>query len=74
MLLIEKGLVLIVVITDAGVVRNKRMKVDESIGYEVVDSISDFLSAQLAGAQRGRFHIGAADAYLQGNVRLRRFS
>ncbi len=55
MLLIEKGLVLIVVITDAGVVRNKRMKVDESIGYEVVDSISDFLSAQLAGLSADDF-------------------
>lgn len=49
MILIEKGSVLIVVVTDAGVVRNRHMKVSANIDYEVVDSISEFLSGQLTG-------------------------
>lgn len=49
MMLIEQGSVLIVVVTDAGVVRNRHMKVDETLDYEIVDSISDFLSSQLTG-------------------------
>lgn len=49
MMLIEEGAVLIVVVTDAGVVRNRHMKVSSSIDYEVVDSISEFLSNQLTG-------------------------
>lgn len=49
MMLIEKGSVLIVVVTDAGVVRNRRINVSEIVDYEVIDSISEFLSNQLAG-------------------------
>ena len=49
MMLIEQGSVLIVVVTDAGVVRNRQMKVRGDIDYEVVDSISEFLSGQLTG-------------------------
>lgn len=49
MMLIEQGSVLIVVVTDAGVVRNRHMKVNNDIDYEVVDSISEFLSNQLTG-------------------------
>lgn len=49
MMLIEQGSVLIVVVTDAGVVRNRHMKVNVDIDYEVVDSISEFLSGQLTG-------------------------
>ena len=49
MMLIEQGSVLIVVVTDAGVVRNRHMKVSAGIDYEVVDSISEFLSGQLTG-------------------------
>lgn len=49
MMLIEQGSVLIVVVTDGGVVRNRHMKVSKNIDYEVVDSISEFLSGQLTG-------------------------
>lgn len=49
MMLIEQGSVLIVVVTDAGVVRNRHMKIGSNIDYEVVDSISEFLSGQLTG-------------------------
>lgn len=49
MMLIEHGLVLIVVVTDTGIVRNRKMNVSEDIDYEVVDSISEFLSNQLSG-------------------------
>ena len=49
MMLIEQGSVLIVVVTDAGVVRNRHMKVRSDIDYEVIDSISEFLSGQLTG-------------------------
>ncbi len=49
MMLIEQGSVLIVVVTDAGVVRNRHMKVSGDIDYEVIDSISEFLSGQLTG-------------------------
>ena len=49
MMLIEQGSVLIVVVTDAGVVRNRHMKVKSDIDYEVIDSISEFLSGQLTG-------------------------
>jgi len=49
MMLIEEGSVLIVVVTDAGVVRNRHMKVRADIDYETVDSISEFLSGQLTG-------------------------
>ncbi len=49
MMLIEQGSVLIVVVTDAGVVRNRHMKVDMALDYEIVDTISDFLSSQLMG-------------------------
>lgn len=49
MMLIERGIVLIVVVTEEGVVRNKRMGVAEEIDYEIIDTISDFLSGQLTG-------------------------
>jgi len=49
MMLIEKGSVLIVVVTDAGVVRNRHINVSDNIDYEVIDSISEFLSTQLTG-------------------------
>ena len=55
MMLIEKGSVLIVVVTDAGVVRNRHMKVSGDIDYEVVDSISEFLSGQLTGLSADDF-------------------
>ena len=55
MMLIEKGSVLIVVVTDAGVVRNRNMKVSRDIDYEVVDSISEFLSGQLTGLSADDF-------------------
>lgn len=55
MMLIEKGSVLIVVVTDAGVVRNRHMKVSGEIDYEVVDSISEFLSGQLTGLSADDF-------------------
>ncbi len=55
MMLIEKGSVLIVVVTDAGVVRNRHMKVQEEIDYEVIDSISEFLSGQLTGLSADDF-------------------
>ncbi len=49
MMLIENGSVLVVVVTDAGVVRNRHIKISTDIDYEVIDSISDFLSGQLTG-------------------------
>ncbi len=49
MMLIERGLALIVVVTDSGIVRNRRMSVDENIDYSVIDSVSEFLSRQLSG-------------------------
>ena len=49
MMLIEKGSVLIVFVTDAGVVRNRRINVSERIDYEIIDQISEFLSNQLSG-------------------------
>ena len=55
MMLIEQGSVLIVVVTDAGVVRNRHMKVRGDIDYEVVDSISEFLSCQLTGLSADDF-------------------
>ncbi len=55
MMLIERGSVLIVVVTDAGVVRNRHMKVSGDIDYEVVDSISEFLSGQLTGLSADDF-------------------
>ncbi|MDO4562730.1 MAG: heat-inducible transcriptional repressor HrcA [Clostridia bacterium] len=48
-MLIEPGMGLIVVITDVGEVRNRRMRVAENVAYDVVDAISDFLSEQLTG-------------------------
>lgn len=55
MMLIEQGSVLIVVVTDAGVVRNRHMNVSADIDYEVVDSISEFLSGQLTGLSADDF-------------------
>ena len=55
MMLIERGSVLIVVVTDAGVVRNRHMKVSGDIDYDVVDSISEFLSGQLTGLSADDF-------------------
>lgn len=55
MMLIERGSILIVVVTDAGVVRNRHMKVSGDIDYEVVDSISEFLSGQLTGLSADDF-------------------
>lgn len=55
MMLIEQGSVLIVVVTDAGVVRNRHMKVSLDIDYEIVDSISEFLSGQLTGLSADDF-------------------
>ncbi len=55
MMLIEQGSVLIVVVTDAGVVRNRHMKVRSDIDYEVIDSISEFLSGQLTGLSADDF-------------------
>ncbi len=55
MMLIEQGSVLIVVVTDAGVVRNRHMKVSADIDYEIIDSISGFLSGQLTGLSADDF-------------------
>lgn len=55
MMLIEQGSVLIVVVTDAGVVRNRHMNVSADIDYEVIDSISEFLSGQLTGLSADDF-------------------
>lgn len=55
MMLIEQGSVLIVVVTDAGVVRNRHMKVGSDIDYEIIDSISEFLSGQLTGLSADDF-------------------
>lgn len=55
MMLIEQGSVLIVVVTDAGVVRNRHMKVSADIDYEIIDSISEFLSGQLTGLSADDF-------------------
>ncbi len=49
LMLIEKGVVLIVVVTDTGVVKNRQLKVGEGVDYDVVESISSFLSNQLTG-------------------------
>ena len=55
MMLIEQGSVMIVVVTDAGVVRNKHINVSRDIDYEVIDSISEFLSGQLTGLSADDF-------------------
>jgi len=55
MMLIEQGSVLIVVVTDAGVVRNRHMNVSDDIDYEIIDSISEFLSGQLTGLSADDF-------------------
>ena len=55
MMLIEKGSVMIVVVTDAGVVRNRHVNVSSEIDYEVIDSISEFLSGQLTGLSADDF-------------------
>ncbi len=49
LILIEERVALVVVITDGGVVRNRKIKFSESVDYEAIDRISDFLSKQLAG-------------------------
>ncbi|MCH5187835.1 MAG: heat-inducible transcription repressor HrcA [Oscillospiraceae bacterium] len=49
LLLIEEKVALVVVITDGGVVRNRKIKFSEAVDYQTIDSISDFLSKQLAG-------------------------
>ncbi len=49
LILIERGAVLIVVVTDTGVVRNQHLKVSDEVDYDVIDSIANFLSTQLAG-------------------------
>lgn len=55
MILIERGSVMIVVVTDAGVVRNKHLKVSSEIDYDVIDTISEFLSTQLTGLSSDDF-------------------
>ncbi len=55
MMLIEEGSVMIVVVTDAGVVRNKLVNVGRDINYEIIDSISEFLSGQLTGLSADDF-------------------
>ncbi len=49
LILIEKRTALVVVITDSGVVRNRKIHFDSDVDYETIDSVSDFLSKQLAG-------------------------
>ena len=49
LMLIEKAVVLIVVVTDTGVVKNRQLKVGEGVDYDVIESISNFLSSQLTG-------------------------
>ncbi len=49
LMLIEKGTALVVVVTDTGAVKNKKLKVSGNIDYDVIDSISTFLSGQLTG-------------------------
>lgn len=52
LILIEEKVALVVVITDAGVVRNRKIKFDAEVNYEDIDAVSDFLSKQLAGLSR----------------------
>lgn len=52
LILIEEKVALVVVITDAGVVRNRKIKFNANVDYEAIDSVSDFLSKQLAGLSR----------------------
>ncbi len=54
LILIEERVALVVVITDGGEVRNKKLRFSEAVDYETIDVLSDFLSKQLAG-------LGAAD-------------
>ncbi len=49
LMLIERGSALIVVVTDSGMVKNRRISVSEDIDFSVIDSVSDFLSRSLAG-------------------------
>lgn len=52
LLLIEEKVALAVVITDAGVVRNRKIKLEAGADYEAIDEVSSFLSGQLAGLRR----------------------
>lgn len=49
LMLIEEQVALLVVITDTGVVRNRKIKFSTPADYAAIDSVSDFLSKQLAG-------------------------
>ncbi len=49
LMLIEERVALLVVITDTGVVRNRKIKFSTPADYAAIDSVSDFLSKQLAG-------------------------
>lgn len=49
LMLIEESAALAVVVTDGGVVRNRRIKFSGGVNYEAIDVISDFLSKQFAG-------------------------
>lgn len=48
-ILIEEKTALVVVITDAGVVKNKTIKFSRPVDYTAIDAVSNFLSKQLAG-------------------------
>ncbi len=49
LILIEKMVALMVVVTDAGVVKNRKIRFSKEIDYTAIDAVSDFISKQLAG-------------------------
>lgn len=49
LILIEEKMALIVVVTDAGVVKNRRIRFSENIDYSAIDAVSSFISKNLAG-------------------------
>ena len=49
LVLIEERLALVVVVTDAGVVKNRRIHFSADIDYSAIDAVSNFISKQLAG-------------------------
>ena len=49
LVLIEARLALVVVITDAGVVKNRQVRFNADVDYGAIDAVSSFISKQLAG-------------------------
>ncbi len=53
--LVEERLALVVVVTDAGVVKNKQVRFSSAVDYSAIDAVSSFISKNLTGLSAADF-------------------